>query len=886
MTSTSATSNTAFISEARPFLFVFKAGLQQPAQTTQQQQSDTSVATQAELAPASCTSSTSISSTAPEEFEGSSSDLQKRCSYSDVSDISHDDSDDESTITHDSHDENVIGVDGDNESTIGDGYHAESIISDDECCTVEAEDVRYTDASDTSSDNDDHDTTISDDSINHECTISDDDYESNGHGDLEPDHASFDDGSSWDERASDISDDSFRADDLGDGGASETSAGSSCDDGEGWEGGAPDISADSCCDDGDDNLDECASDISSDSYDGDDEALDGDGGGVCGFSRDDDDDDDSNFDGSSDVYESDYYDNSNGFDGSGDVYEPDYDDNSNEFDSSSDVDEVEYYHVIDDASDFEEPKYTSAVSFEFVDLSSATVELEPVGPPPELTPTECLTHLPTAVGLCPPNKPEIGLKVFKWGAKAICGVVIESYLAGGDPFEDGGIMQTAAAPAIVKLAKIRKEYQEDFDDECISLDFAIEDLCEELARVPWSAKPVEDLGSTPPTPSARGVVELDSTPSPSASSSTPSASASTTPASASASAAVYQQDTASTSARAPTTSPASICSAAAEEEGEEMSFEVPCTPGAVMEDDGGGGGGGMDMVFGIRDSCAGLVVEKPSCRAGPVTADDDDDGGDVDLDDMDIVDQQRGPMGMFEASVVQGEGLAYGTSFLPTVCPAEDCDDNSSNAEKSGREEEEEEEEPVIVRSVTFSAQRGDSQVLLSRVAEVVEDAPVTLVVPPIKVTNCSEDSSEKRSEKNCGKKMEKKPGEKSEKCLEKKCEMQPEKRFDKMSDTNSDKNSTFDKYSREKSEKISDNKYKKRSEKKSGKIQTTRLEKHSKRKTDMRSEKSCLGVVDYVARRTRSSPGRPFANRTARVSRAKSSKVKAGEAELRAGIG
>eukprot|EP00904_Undaria_pinnatifida_P006397 jgi/Undpi1/2888/HiC_scaffold_14.g06265.m1 len=736
--SSSATSSAAFIGEARPFLFVFKAGLQQPAQTTQQQQSDTSVATQAELAPASCTSSTSISSTAPEEFEGSSSDLQKRCSYSDVSDISHDDSDDESTITHDSHDENVIGVDGDNESTIGDGYHAESIISDDECCTVEAEDVRYTDASDTSSDNDDHETTISDDSINHECTISDDDYESNGHGDLEPDHASSDDGSSWDERASDISDDSFRADDLGDGGASETSAGSSCDDGEGWEGGAPDISADSCCDDGDDNLDECASDISSDSYDGDDEALDGDGGGdVCGFSRDDD-DDDSNFDGSSDVYESDYCGNSNGFDGSSDVYEPDYDDNSNEFDSSSDVDEVEYYHVIDDASDFEEPKYTSAVSFEFVDLSSATVELEPAGPPPELTPTECLTHLPTAVGLCPPNKPEIGLKVFKWGAKAICGVVIESYLAGGDPFEDGGIMQTAAAPAIVRLAKIRKEYQEDFDDECISLDFAIEDLCEELARVPWSAKPVEDLGSTPPTPSARGVVELDSTPSPSASSSTPSASASTTPASASASAAVYQQDTASTSARAPTTSPASICSAAAEEEGEEMSFEVPCTPGSVTEDDGGGGGGGMDMVFGIRDSCAGLVVEKPSCRAGPVTADDDDDdGGDVDLDDMDIVDQQRGPMGMFEASVVQGE--------VPTLRRAE-------------REEEEEEEAPVIVRSVTFSSQRGDSQ--------------------------------------------------------------------------------------------------------------------------------SCLGVVDYVARKTRSSPGRPFANRTARVSRAKSSKVKAGEAELRAGIG
>eukprot|EP00904_Undaria_pinnatifida_P006426 jgi/Undpi1/2913/HiC_scaffold_14.g06290.m1 len=496
--SSSANSSAASISEARPFLFVFKAGLQQPDQTTQQHQSDTSVATQAEFSPASCTSSTSIS-TAPEEFEGSSSDLQKH--RQDDWQPCCTDSDDDNTISHDSRDENTISDDGDNKSTIGDGYHTESIISNDECYTVEAEDVRYTDASDTSSDDGDHESTSNDGSINHECTISDDDYESNGHDDLEPDHTSFDDGSSWDERASDISGDSFCVDDLDDGGASETSVEPSCDDGEGWEGRAPDISADSCCDDGDDDLD-------------------------------------------------------------------------------NDVDEVEYYHVIDDASDFEEPKYTSAVSFEFVDLSSATVELEPAGPPPELTPTECLTHLPTAVGLCPPNKPEVGLKVFKWGAEAICDVVIESYLAGGDPFEDGGIMQTAAAPAIVKLAKIRKEYQEDFDDECILLDFAIENL------------------------------------------------------------------------------------AAAEEEGEEMSFEVPCTPGAVTEDDGGGGGGGggMDMVFGIRDSCAGLVVDKPSCRAGSVKA-DDDDGGDVDVDDMDVVDQQRGPMGMFEASVVQGEGKYY-AAFL------------------------------------------------------------------------------------------------------------------------------------------------------------------------------------------------------------------------------
>eukprot|EP00904_Undaria_pinnatifida_P006392 jgi/Undpi1/2883/HiC_scaffold_14.g06260.m1 len=756
MTSTSATSNAAFISEARPFLFVFKAGIQQPEQTTQLQQSDTSEATQAELAPSSCIGSTGTSSTASEEFEGSSSATSSAAFIGEARPF---------LFVFKAGLQQPAQTTQQQQSDTSVATQAElapaSCTSSTSISSTVPEEFEGS-SSDLQNENDDHESTISDDSINHECTISDDDYESNGHDDLEPDHASFDDGSSWDERASDISDDSFRVDDLGDGGASKTSAGSSCDDGEGWEGGAPDISADSCCDDGDDDLDD-------------------------------------------------------------DVYEPDYDDNSNEFDSSSDVDEVEYYHVIDDASDFEEPKYTSAVSFEFADLSSATVELEPAGPPPELTPTECLTHLPTAVGLCPPNKPEVGLKVFKWGAKAICGVVIESYLAGGDPFEDGGIMQTAAAPAIVKLAKIRKEYQEDFDDECISLDFAIEDLCEELARVPWSAKTVEDLGSTPPTPSACGV-----------------------------------------------------------EEGEEMSFEVPCPPGAVTEKDGGGGGGGMDMVFSIRDSCAGLVIEKPSCRAGPVTADDDDDGGDVDLDDMDIIDQQRGPMGMFESSVVQGEGLAYETSFLPTVCPAEDCDDNK----KSERKEEEEEEEPAIVRSVTSSSQRGDSQVVLSRVAEVVEDAPVTFVVPPIKVTNCSKDSSEKRSEKNCGKKMEGKPGEKSEKCLEKKCEMHPEKRFDKIFGTNSDKNSTFDKYPKEKSEKISNNKYKKRSGKKTENIQTKRVEKHSKRKTDMRSEKSCSGVVDYVARRTRSSPGRPFANRTARVSRGKSLKVKAGEAELRVGVG
>ena len=54
--------------------------------------------------------------------------------------------------------------------------------------------------------------------------------------------------------------------------------------------------------------------------------------------------------------------------------------------------------------------------------------------------------------------------------------------------------------------------------------------------------------------------------------------------------------------------------------------------------------------------------------------DDDDDGGDVDLDDMDIVDQQRGPMGMFEASVVQGEGKYY-AAFLDFHALYVQCDE-------------------------------------------------------------------------------------------------------------------------------------------------------------------------------------------------------------------
>lgn len=166
--------------------------------------------------------------------------------------------------------------------------------------------------------------------------------------------------------------------------------------------------------------------------------------------------------------------------------------------SNADEEEIE-----DDAVEF------IPVEIELVDdspSSTPTVELDSAGPELDLTPSECLKHLHTAVGKCHSSREE--LKVFAWGAKAIVRVVNDAYLAGGDPFEEGGIAHTAAVPAILELDAIRRENADDFDDECSKLNEALTYVWEQSQKLPeWSSRPVVELDDLPASSSAPASLE-------------------------------------------------------------------------------------------------------------------------------------------------------------------------------------------------------------------------------------------------------------------------------------------------------------------------------------------------------------------------------------------
>eukprot|EP00904_Undaria_pinnatifida_P003534 jgi/Undpi1/13181/HiC_scaffold_8.g02843.m1 len=185
------------------------------------------------------------------------------------------------------------------------------------------------------------------------------------------------------------------------------------------------------------------------------------------------------------------------------VYEIDLDGNNSnaypiyeqqhEDDDYPDTDEEE---IQDDAVEF------IPVDIQMADDSSASttaVELDVADPLLGLTPSECLQHLHTAVGLCPPHSSCEALNVFEWGAKAILRVVNDAYLAGGNPFEEGGIVYTEAVPGILELDAIRIENEDDFDDMCYKLNEALTYVWEESRKLPkWSTRAVVELDSWAP----------------------------------------------------------------------------------------------------------------------------------------------------------------------------------------------------------------------------------------------------------------------------------------------------------------------------------------------------------------------------------------------------
>ncbi|CAN0455047.1 unnamed protein product, partial [Laminaria digitata] len=107
----------------------------------------------------------------------------------------------------------------------------------------------------------------------------------------------------------------------------------------------------------------------------------------------------------------------------------------------------------------------SKVSVRMVDDSCPTVELAQADPRQGPTASWCFERIHTAVALCPPDCPVEALKVFKWSAAAILGVVEECVSAGGSPFEDGGLVETKVVSAIKELNEIRDDfYYTYFDD--------------------------------------------------------------------------------------------------------------------------------------------------------------------------------------------------------------------------------------------------------------------------------------------------------------------------------------------------------------------------------------------------------------------------------------
>lgn len=117
---------------------------------------------------------------------------------------------------------------------------------------------------------------------------------------------------------------------------------------------------------------------------------------------------------------------------------------------------------------------------------TTTVEVERTGPPQGLTATECLSHVPKAVEMCPPNSPFEAINIFAWGAKAVCWVVHDEWVGGGDPYEAGGVFERTAATAVKELYKLREVYYWQFSPECLALDSLLLYFLDRWRRAQWS----------------------------------------------------------------------------------------------------------------------------------------------------------------------------------------------------------------------------------------------------------------------------------------------------------------------------------------------------------------------------------------------------------------
>eukprot|EP00904_Undaria_pinnatifida_P011738 jgi/Undpi1/7695/HiC_scaffold_23.g10168.m1 len=126
--------------------------------------------------------------------------------------------------------------------------------------------------------------------------------------------------------------------------------------------------------------------------------------------------------------------------------------------------------------------------------AAAGVQFEPAGPDPGLTATEVLEYLPTAVAMCSTKTLREALRVYVWGSKAICKVVNEAWVAGNNPFEEGGVYDTEVFYALFELNRIQTQHRSSFVGMCPGLDLVFKYFVEQARQHhQWSTQLVEEV---------------------------------------------------------------------------------------------------------------------------------------------------------------------------------------------------------------------------------------------------------------------------------------------------------------------------------------------------------------------------------------------------------
>jgi len=115
------------------------------------------------------------------------------------------------------------------------------------------------------------------------------------------------------------------------------------------------------------------------------------------------------------------------------------------------------------------------------------VEFERADPPRGLTAEESLVYVPAAVAISlRGNNPVLAIRVFVWGANAVCQVVRDAVWGGTSPFEESGVYYSPTVVAALReLEEIRKGHFRWFNEPCFTLNALLLWLAHEAHQQRW-----------------------------------------------------------------------------------------------------------------------------------------------------------------------------------------------------------------------------------------------------------------------------------------------------------------------------------------------------------------------------------------------------------------